>query len=151
MENLSWTTQEYLHREKTSDWYWMVGIITISIALIAIILNNVIFGILIIVCSATLTLFASKPPENVDVEITHNSIIYGKETYLYKDISSFWVETRDNHYRILLKLNKKFSPLTVIFIDDVDPEDVQKHLSQYIKEEEQSEPFLEKLLIYFGF
>ena len=151
MEKLSWTTQEYLHREKTADWYWIVGIVTVSIALIAIILNNVIFAILVIVSSATLSLFASKRPEQITVDIDSAGITSGIHKYPYKDIDSFWVETRDHHLRIILKLKKSFSPLVVIFIEKIEPEKIQSYLSQYITEEERSEPLLEKIFIYLGF
>jgi hypothetical protein len=151
MEGLTWRTQEYLHREKTADWYWIVGIVTISIALIAIILNNVIFAILIIVSSITLSLFASRPPEIVEVSLNKHEIKYGIHTYPYKTIESYWVETRDNHNRILLKTQRRFSPLVVIFIDEVEPEMVENYLSHHIQEKELSEPLLEKLLIYLGF
>ena len=51
MEHLSWQAHEYHHTEKTSDWYWIVGIVTVSLALICIIYNNIILGILILVSS----------------------------------------------------------------------------------------------------
>src|SRR3989339_740914 len=91
-ETISWETIEYLHREKTNDWYWIVGIITVSVALIAIILNNVIFAILIIVSSFTLSLFASKKPEIITIEIGETGITVGKNNYPYKELESFWIE-----------------------------------------------------------
>jgi hypothetical protein len=40
----------------------------------------------------------------------------------------------------------------VALIDDiVDKDEVREFLLQFINEEKMSEPFLEKLLIYFGF
>lgn len=152
MEKISWQTIEYLHTEKTSDWYWMVAIITISIALVAIILNNLIFALLIIVSSFTLTLFASRKPEIVNIELSNAGVSVGKNHYPYKELDSFWIETREPNYRILLKSKKVFMPFIVIFIEEeVSPEEIHVHLSRYLPEEEHTEPLLEKLLIYFGF
>lgn len=151
MEKLSWETLEYLHTEKGSDWYWIVGIITVSIALIAIILNNVIFALLIIISSFTLCLFASRKPELIKIEISNSGVLVGKTKYPFRELESFWVETREVHHRVLLKSKALLKPYVVIFIEDVDPEKIRHLLSQYLHEEEHSEPLLEKLLIYFGF
>jgi len=151
MEKVSWDTIEYLHKEKTSDWYWIVGIITISVALISIILNNVVFAILIIVASFTLSLFASKKPEIITVNIDRFGVTVGKNKYQYKELESFWVETRDAYPRVLVKSKKIFMPFISLLIEDVEPETIQETLSKYLPEEEHTEPFLEKLLLYFGF
>ncbi len=151
MEKISWETIEYLHKEKTADWYWIVGIVTISIALISIILNNVIFAILIIVSSFTLSLFASKKPGLIIVDMSNVGVMVGKNSYLYKDLESFWIETRDSYPRILLKSKKVFMPFIMILIEDIEPEQIREFLSKHLPEEEHTEPLLEKLLLYFGF
>jgi len=150
-EKVSWQAPEYIHREKSSDWYWIVGIITISIALISIILNNIIFGILIVVCSFTLSLFASRKPEKVTVDITDVGVTVGKTRYPYEELESFWIETREIHPRILLKSKKTLMPFVVILLGDGSIEEIHAKLSEHLPETEHTEPFLEKLLIYLGF
>ena len=151
MEKISWTTIEYLHTEKTADWYWIVGIVTISIAVISIILSNLIFAILIIISSFTLSIFDSRKPERIHIEINNKGVQVGKTKYPYKDLTSYWVETREAHHRVLLKSKHILKPFIVIFIEEVDPEKIKEALSYSLEEEEHTEPFLEKLLIYFGF
>jgi len=151
VEKISWETIEYLHKEKTSDWYWIVAIITISIAIISTILNNVIFAILIIVSSFTLSLFASKKPKIITINIDSTGVSMGDTHYPYKELTSFWVETRDVYPRVLFKSKKVLMPFIVVLIEDVEPEIIHEFLLQYLPEEEHSEPLLEKLLLYFGF
>lgn len=152
MERLSWRTVEYIHTDKTSDWYWIVGIITISIAVIAIILNNIIFAILVIVSSFTLSLFASRKPDVVPVVIDNLGVTFGKTHYPYLHLDSFWIETRDNLPRLLLKSKKLFMPYIVIHLEDeVGPNEIRAMLVNHLTEEEHTEPLMEKVLIYFGF
>ncbi len=153
MDKLSWNTIEYLHQEKTTDWYWIVGIVALSIAIIATIMNNIIFAILILISSFTLALFASKKPLEVEVDVDDMGVRIGKTLYPYRNLDSFWVETRENNDRILLKSKKLFMPLIIIFIEEtqVRPGDVRALLLKHLPEEEHSEPFLEKLLVYLGF
>lgn len=151
MEKINWKAPEYIHTEKNSDWYWIVGIITISIALIAIILNNIIFAILIIVSMFTLTLYASRRPENIDIEINEKGISVGQTYYPYGNLESFWVETKDKFPRIIILPKKTVSSYIIILIKDADPEEIRDFLSNYLEEVIQTESFLTKLLIYFGF
>jgi hypothetical protein len=151
MDKISWNTVEYLHKEKNPDWYWIVSIITISIALISIILNNIIFAILIIISSFTLALFASKKPEVITITLDSAGVLMGKNRYLYKDLDSFWIEVRDSYPRILFKSKKIIMPYVVILIEDTDQEKIKEFLLEYLPEEEHSEPLLEKILLYFGF
>ncbi|HEY4508803.1 MAG TPA: hypothetical protein VJC13_00785 [Candidatus Paceibacterota bacterium] len=148
---ISWKTIEYLHQEKTSDWYWIVGIVTVSIALVSVILNNLIFAILILVASFTLSLFASRRPEIIQIDIDDKGVTIGKNHYKYADLESFWIETREHIPKVLLKSKKTFMPFIVIFIEDIGPDEIHEVLSQHLPEEEHTEPFLEKLLLYFGF
>ncbi len=151
MDKISWKAHEYLHQEKTTDWYWIVAIVTISIALISIILNNIIFAILIIVASFTLTLFSSIKPKLIDIEVGPMGVTLNNIRYPYNNLESFWIETRDRHPRIIFKSKKIFMPFIVAFLDSVDPEAIHQILINHLPEQEHLEPFFEKLLIYLGF
>ncbi len=151
MNKLTWETYEYLHTEKTSDWYWIVGIVTLSMAIIAIILNNVIFGILIIVASLVLSLFASRKPDIVTIVLDNAGVTFGKTRYPYSSLESFWFESNDAHPRVLFKSNRMFMHYLVIHADNEDADDIRDFLRQHLREEEHTEPLLEKVLIYLGF
>jgi hypothetical protein len=151
MNKLTWETYEYLHTEKTSDWYWIVGIVTLSIAIIAIILNNIIFGIFIIVASLVLSLFASRKPDVVTVVLDSAGITFGKTRYPYSALESFWFESNDAHPRLLIKSRKMFMHYIVIHADNEDSDEIRQFMRQHLKEEELTEPLLEKVLIYLGF
>ena len=151
MEHIEWHAPEYIHTVKTSDWYWIVGIVTISITLICIILNNAIFGILILVSAATLSLYASRKPDTVLMRADARGIYIGSLHYPYSTLESFWIEMRERHPRIIIKSKKRFAPFVTMLLDETDPEPVHAFLSKHLHEEEHIEPFLEKLLIHLGF
>ncbi|HEY0220643.1 MAG TPA: hypothetical protein VGC58_00275, partial [Candidatus Paceibacterota bacterium] len=148
---ISWSSHERIYTEKNSDWYWIVGIITISLAAICIILNNINFGILIIISSFTLSLVASKKPEILESEINSFGIKHGKTMYPFVNLDSFCVETRDAHPRLILQSKKFFMFYISILLEDTDPNTVREYLLEHLKEEEHVEPLLEKVLIYLGF
>ena len=151
MEKISWHAPEYWHTEKGSDWYWIVAIITISIVVISIFFNNIIFGLLILVASFTLSLFASRRPAVSEIKIDGLGVSVGKTIYPYKYLGSFWIETRESVPRVLIRSKKTFMPLLTLFVDEVEPEEIKAVLAKHLPEEELREPLLEKILIYLGF
>ena len=48
MKNINWKTIEHNHQEKSSDWYWILGIIAIATAVLSIYFGNILFAIVIL-------------------------------------------------------------------------------------------------------
>jgi len=149
--NISWTAPAHMHTEKNTDWYWIVGIISVTLAIVSILLGNTIFAVLIIVGVFTLTLYSSKQPPIIKIELTPTGIKVHDLFYFYANLESFWIEEEQLTPRIHLKTTKKIAPHVIILLGDADPDEVKDELLLHLPEIKQSEPFLEKLLIYFGF
>ena len=148
---ISWSAPEHYHVEKSSDWYWGVSIIAGTIAALAFIFGNVIFGIFIIVATVALLLHAHKPPRIIQCEINDRGIIAGDVFYPFLSLDSFWIDAHERPAKILIKSQKFFMPYITIEIEQVDPEDVRTVLLNYIAETEHSEPISQKILERFGF
>ena len=157
MEKFEWSAPEYIHTEKTTDWYWIVGIIAISIAMISIIFGNTIFGILVLVATVTLTLYATRKPIIIPLEVNQKGVKINGAEHLYSDLESFWIETRDAYPRIFFKLQKKLSLHIIVMLGNADGDlptragKIREILSSHLEEKEHTEPLLEKILIYLGF
>lgn len=148
---VEWQAPEHIYTEKNKDWYWIVGIITISIVLISIILGDLIFGILILVASITLSLHASKPPRIINIEINNTGIQTGNLIYPFDELTSFWVETKDLYPRLILKSKKVLMPFVSILLADADPDEITRALLLHLPEEHHTESLLEKIMIRLGF
>ena len=149
--NISWKAPEYMHTEKSADWYWITGIVSLTLAGISILLGNLVFGILIIVGVFTLVLYSVRKPGVVHVEILPTAVRVNDTLYPYVNLESFWVEEKELAPRILFKTRKKVAPYVVILIGDASAHDIREELLLHLPEIKHSEPFLEKLLVYFGF
>jgi hypothetical protein len=90
--NLSWTAPEYMHTEKSADWYWIVGIISATLAVIAIIFGNALFGVLILVSAFTLSMYASRPPHTLNITVSDKGVQVDNIFYPYNTLESFWIE-----------------------------------------------------------
>jgi len=148
---ISWNAPEHFYVEKTPDWYWAVGIITLALAVVAFILGNVITGIFVVVAAVALVLHASKPPRIVYHEVNDRGLVVHETLYPFLSLESFWIPHEEFPAKIIVKSRKMFMPYIILFIDEVDPENVREVLLRYIAETEHREPFLKHVLQGFGF
>jgi len=149
--NISWKAPEHMHTEKSADWYWITGIISVTLAFISILLGNIVFAILIIVGVSTMTLYSIKNPRQIRIELTQTGVQIQDTLYTYANLESFWIEQKELVPRILFKTTKKIAPYVTVLLGDANPDEVRDELLFHLPEIKHSEPFIEKLIIYFGF
>ena len=148
---ISWDDPEHSYSEKNNDWYWAVGIITITAVALAFIFNNIIFGIFLLVGAFSLVVHASKKPKVVHYEINDRGIVADDVLYPFLTLESFWIDAHERPSKILIKSHKTFMPYIIIHIEEVDPEEVREILLNYIAETEHVEPLSQKILERLGF
>ncbi len=151
---LIWEALEYDHVEKTSDWYWAVGIIAGSIALISVILGNIMFAIVIVVSTFALIVASKRVPKLVRFEISKAGVLIDKELKPFGTLRSFWVENNDHTdepSKLFFKPRGVKGALIVIPIEGVSPLDIRDFLLHHLLEEEHYEPFLQKVMERLGF
>jgi hypothetical protein len=148
---LRWEAYEHEHAARGSDWFWALGIVAVSCAVISVLFGNVIFAILIVVAAGTLALTANKPPELTSFEVSDRGIRVGKELHRYSDIIAFWVEEERSEGPVLLVDTKKWlSPNLFIPIEGIDPDLVRAYLEERATERHMKEPVAHKILEFFG-
>jgi hypothetical protein len=148
---IAWEAPIHLYTEKSSDWYWAVGLITLALAAVAIMFGEIITGIFVIVAAAALVLHASHKPHAVRHEINDRGIINDQTLYPFLSLDSFWIPHDEFPAKIILKSRKLLMPYIIMYIDEVDPEDVRATLLKYIAETEHREHLLKRLLERLGF
>jgi len=153
MENkISWKALEYKRKEKTTDWYWAVILISLAIVVISFIIHNVLFAILVIISTIILMSFSIIAPKMVEISINQKGITVGKEIYPFATLESFWVENTDkDNQKILLKSKKLIMPLIAIPLEEYHHLDVREFLLQYLPEAEMHEPLSQKIMEKLGF
>jgi hypothetical protein len=148
---LGWQTPEYNHYERSPDWFWAVGIITIAISVTAIILHDVLFAFVIILSGFVLSLYAARPPKEIEIVLGEKGIRVEKVFYPYHTLESFWLEETETGSRVLIKSQRLVMPYIILPLGEVDPDDVHEYLSHHLPEVFHSESVLHKLMEYLGF
>ncbi|MEI6528087.1 MAG: hypothetical protein WCO10_00220 [bacterium] len=150
-ESLHWQAPEYHHYERSVDWFWAVGIITICIVILSFMYGNSLFGILILLSVFMLIYFVRREPGLVDYDLANMGITIGNELHPYQTLEAFWVELRHGNPTLIIQSKKKLQPLISIPLNGANPDEVHAFLSQYLDEVELQEPVAHKVMDYLGF
>jgi hypothetical protein len=150
-DRLIWDTLEHHHGERSSDWYWALGIIAVAVAVLCIIFGNILLAIFILLGAFTGAINIAREPKLITVELNPKGIIVENTLYTYQSLASFWVEENTHPAEIILQSKKHLMPFIVIPIGHIDPDDVRAYLLLHLKEVEHHESLPHKVLEYFGF
>lgn len=155
MDNLSekkiirWSAEEFEYKEKSVDWFWIVWIISIGLAVLSIFIDNLLFAIIVILGAFTLSIQSVKKPRIIEFEIDEEGIIIDKKLYLYNTLESFWIIGKEK--KAIIKSKKLVVPFLILPTENIDPKYLREYLIKYLKEEEMSEPIAHTIMEKLGF
>jgi len=148
---LRWSAYEHEHIVRGGDWYWALGIVTISVAITSILLGDFFFAIVVIIAAITIALLAKSPPELARFEISDRGVRINGVLHRYDHIISFWVEDEhDGRPMLLIDTKKWLSPNLILPIEQVDPRSIRSYLRGRVEEVPMKEPMAHKILEFFG-
>lgn len=150
---LSWQGHEYVHTEKTPDWYWALGLIAVAGAVASLLFNNVLFAVLILFGAFALALFAAREPKEVTFTLTQRGLRVNDVLYPYQSLESFAVdELSKNHIpKLIIESKRMFTPTLIIPLENVEEDHVHDFLLDFLPEEEHVEPVSHRIMEWLGF
>ena len=95
MDNLpskiKWNAPEYEFHEKSTEWYWALGIITAALVLAAVILHNFLFAVFAVLAGFSVGLYGTRRPRITLHEINSGGVSSGNRNLNYDSIDHFWI------------------------------------------------------------
>ena len=152
LRSVVWEAPEHHHIEKTHDWYWALGILTIAISVTALFLGNILFGMLILIAGGVLSIAAAREPQIIPFAVTLRGVRVGNDLFPYSTLESFFID-EDNPLgpQLLIRSKRMFMPLLVIPLPEDSIDEIDEIIGDRLPEEELEEPFFNKLLEFLGF
>lgn len=150
---LSWQAFEFKDRELKTDWFWAIGIIALAGSVTAFIYANFLFGIFIILSTASIFYFATVKARLITYEITSGGVVYEGMFYPFETLHAFWLEEHvETDRKLLLKSERFFVPILTLPYDDAETGDlIHEALSDIIPEEPLQEPYGQLIMERLGF
>ncbi|MDD5547728.1 MAG: hypothetical protein PHN74_02440 [Candidatus Pacebacteria bacterium] len=146
-KEIKWTALEYEYYEKSVSWYWISGIIAAVIALIAIRQKNFLFAIFVAMAELVLISWAKRVPKNLEFAINDEGVVIGSIKFLpYGGLSEFCLRERAGDFgELILKSKSKLQGYTKISIFNKDIPEIEKFLSEKLREFEYEETIIDTL------
>ena len=149
---ITWEAPEYLHIKKSPDWYWAVGILTVGIFVVALIFNNYLFGIFVLVGGFTVALYGARPPRVMRFTISGEGIRIENRVYPFETLKSFWIFYRPPDIKELsVESEKLIMPRIQIPLGDTNPVEVRAFLKQFLSEQQQEESLIDSVTRLLGY
>lgn len=147
---LEWSAYEFDHKERSIDWYWIAGAAIIAAALLAVLVQNIMFAIIILVGGFTYLALASRDPEEVDISLSARGIKVKNQLFPYANIAAFALDTEPPRRRIVLVLARSMVRHIYVPLGDESPMDIREYLSEYLDEVPYQPSFIDWLTEYLG-
>lgn len=150
--SLSWEAPEHTHYEKSHDWFWTLGILAVAASVTSIILNNALFGMVILLGAITVFITGNRKPRVIPFEISKRGVRIENDLYPFPTLESYSIDSENaDGPQLILKSKKLFMMLLVIPLPENSIDAVERILNPRLKEEHLLEPLGHKILEYFGF
>ena len=78
-KEIEWETLEHAYYEKTSDWYWVVGVIGGTLTILCFIFSNPTLGLVFLVGTLSILLHGAKVPSIVKISIQNSAVRIGTQ------------------------------------------------------------------------
>lgn len=150
---IEWEAHEYVHVEKTPEWFWALGLIAVAGSIAAVLYDSVIFAVYILIAAFVLALFANRQPNVVRFAVTQRGVRIDDVLYPYNSLESFAVdELSPNHTpKLILESRKAFAPKLVIPLEGVDADEVHDFIARFLPEDDHIEPLSHRVMEWLGF
>lgn len=114
-----WQATEYIHREKSTLWFTIFGVVVMALMLLAIfIMKSLTFAILIPVMAAALMVYSRRPPRTLDYTISQKGLYINDQLYRFSEFKSFAVVHGDDEYSVRLIPTKRFQPAVSVYFPE---------------------------------
>ncbi len=133
-----WDALEYDHLEKTTDWYWALGIIVVVGTILCIIAHNYLLALVLVMGGGMIGYYANEKPRPIHVELSERGMKLDQNLYTYDTMGNFWMHTdHKNRKRLTVITGRKILPQTSLTLPDtIPPVELREYLSQYLEEKE---------------
>lgn len=152
-QTISWQVETHEHKERSTDWYWGLGLGSVAAAAISLFFSNVLFAAIILLAAGSIATLVARGPREHWVKVDARGVSLDGTLYQYRSIRSFWVEseTHTRGPRLLISTSGFFSPQLVIPLENsIRAQNVRAFLRRFAKEEEQEPHLGEHLAELFG-
>ena len=149
---LEWEADEYEFFAKDGRWFRNVTLAVGALVLLALLLKNILFAIVLVVGGFALLIHGAKMPERLKYALTAKGARIGAQLFPYDRLHSFWVSDESRRRQVIIQIHRVILPHLVLPLpEELSDDQVREFLLQHLPEERHEESLADMLGDYFGF
>ena len=142
---LSWTTPEFAYHKKGPGWFIALALMAIVFFILALIMQNYIFALLILLASFLIYIQALKKPPEIKIAMSEEGITVRETLFPYRELNSFWLFEEPEIRTLNLESKKLLRPRISIPLAQQNPGEIRQILIGFIPEKKQEETLTDML------
>lgn len=152
--SLSWHAPEFEHRPKDSVWFWVSIVGAIALIIFAVIQQNLLFALFILIAEVLLIVWGSRRPGELRVTADTSGIRIGDHRFYPRshiDAFSFIEHQHTDWQDLIILLDRRYIPTVSVRVPNYMVDKLRARLSTLYPEYDHQESFVEILERYFWF
>jgi len=152
LKEFAWEAPEYERKEKEKSWFIIPAIIAVAICVFALLTDNYLFMILVILSFFAFYIYGNKPPRIVKFKINEKGIDVDGRPHEFEHLRSFWIFYNPPSEKILsFRSRRTFFPYVRIPLADENPVEIRKFLLKFLPEKKHQESIIDIFMRRIGF
>ncbi len=146
-DEVNWRIEEPYLTPKTTEWFWVFGILAFALIVFSILLKNYLLTIIVTLAIFIIYSNKNKKPELINFRLDNDGLYIEHKFYPYDSFESFWIfPARLNDERELaLRYKRHLAPLLIAPFYNNDEPKIRRILNKYLPESEEQESLIDLL------
>ncbi|PLS81078.1 hypothetical protein CYG49_03020 [Candidatus Saccharibacteria bacterium] len=145
-QEIQWEASEYIHHEKSSSWFVKLTLVAIMLIVLAIVFRQWTFTAVIAVMSASLAVYAKRPPRTLRYHLSHQGVIIEDKFYPFQEFRAFGILQDGPLFMINLLPRKRFMPALSMYFEQQDGERIVDLLAAHLPHEQMKPDLLDTIV-----
>lgn len=152
LQEFEWRAPEFAKKAKTKSWFIIPAIITIALGIFALLSDNFLFLIAIILAFFIFYIYANKEPRIISFKINERGVEIDDRLHDFDSLRSFWIFYDPPEQKELsLRSKKTFLPYIRIPLEKENPNEIRKFLLKFLPEKRHNESIIDVWMRRAGF
>lgn len=154
-EGIAWIVHTHEHKDRSTDWYWTLGLVAVVGAALAMYFKNPLLAGIILIAAGSLGTLVARGPRTHWVRVTSRGVVMDGTLYPWESVHSFYIEPFNAEAgqsgRLLVTMKSYLTPQLVLNTEEPSrAAALRTFMKKYAQEEEQEPHLGEHLAEIFG-
>ncbi|HSW37682.1 MAG TPA: hypothetical protein VLG37_04935 [Candidatus Saccharimonadales bacterium] len=144
---ISWTASEFVAHSKSLGWYLALAVAAAVLAgTVWLLTKDIISAVVVVVGAGVLGFYGARQPRQLSYSLDESGLNIGDRHYAYSEFRSFSIIPEGAFSSVALTPLKRFAPMTTIYYDPADEDEILGLLSERLPLEDRRRDAIDRFL-----